>query len=299
VNRFTLYPVAYLRGATIPQAEFLILDQTHIPPRWAARPRTYAYRTTQGRYGALEIFDAAPDAVRLRYRTYGETLPGARIVGDFKTKKQGWDLILSRKETLASLPQATFSATPWRESLAHLQPPTATKPTSVGGSGKSRPAAWTRRTSRSVGSGRRPPLPANRRSEAALLERAKIGRWHFPQTSVVKSGRFVLQSVGLGTQPAIHWSVNGTVLSGTAGSLPVAGATLTWETAGNKLTLSSRHRKTFTFSLEAVALGTSANEIARASRCLTWTPEIVRDKPIVADLATFRAQLGRLMIRGS
>ena len=106
-RRFMLYGLPYQRGAKIPFND--LANFGLFPPGWSPSRNVYAYVTTEGRYGILQVTAITDAAATIRYLTFGEAFPKAAILGEFGPKRGGkWGLLPSHKEAVAATAQARF-----------------------------------------------------------------------------------------------------------------------------------------------------------------------------------------------
>ncbi len=264
-RRFMLYGLPYERGAKLSFND--LADFKLIPPGWSPSKNVFAYVTTEGRYGILQVTAITSAAATIKYLTFGEAFPKAMILGGFGPKGGGaWGLLPTHKEAMARAAQARFIP-----SRVHPDFQAAFPDRAVLALGPEEPA---------------PALFKRAKARPRIFEDRRFGKWVFP--GIVKSdhGNFHAFTAGLGGTVDCKWSVNGIALTQATGTITVEGVALAYTTGARRIGLTSSDLREVKFSLELLAVG--GNQTARASRCITLQAKRVIDERFIPPYAVFR-----------
>jgi hypothetical protein len=279
VRRFMLYALPYERGARVSLSDLATFRIS--PPEWVPSWDAYAYMTTEGHYGILQVTSISPATATVKYLTFGDALPKAQIVGDFRPKKgPRWELLPTYKEALLLAKQAKFIPSRTHVDFQAMFPERAVMP--------SKPEASTAaRLQRSTGTKLRP----------LIFEGRRLGKWVYPGSVKVDQGNFRALLSGLGKTADCKWSINGVALTQASGSIVVEGVKLSYEIVTSRVKLTSSDLRELKFSLELLAVG-SNNQTARASRCVTLQAALVQEQRFVPLYKIFqkvqKQQLGNI-----
>jgi hypothetical protein len=269
VRRFMLYALPYERGARVPFND--LAAYRPLPPAWVPTGNVYAYVTTEGRYGVLEVTSISATSATVRYLTFGEAFPKARIVGDFRPGRDiSWGLLPSYKEALALANQARFIPSRVFPEFHAIFPDRAVLPSTAEGSAPSQS-----------------PQRVAVKARSLIFEGGRFGKWVRAGTVRNDQGSFRALVAGLGKTVDYKWSINGVTLAAAAGTIVVEGVTLAYESQANRIKLSSADLRELKFSLEVLAVGAN-NQTARASRCVTLQATLVRDERFAPPYKVFQ-----------
>ncbi len=258
VRRFMLYALPFERGARVAFND--LATYRLFPPGWFPTGNVYAYVTTEGRYGVLQVTAISPTSATVKYLTFGDAFPKARIIGDFRPKKgTKWGLLPGYKEALALANQAKFIPSRVHRDFHAAFPDRAV----LDPSPEALPA--------SQFIGRAAVKPKHQ-----IFEGGRFGKWVHPGILKLDQGHFRALTSGLGKTVDRKWSINGVALGQAAGTIVVDGVTLSYEVNSSRIKLTSGDLRELKFSLELLAVGEN-NQPARASRCITLQASLVRD----------------------
>jgi hypothetical protein len=269
VTRFMLYALPFERGARVPFND--LATYRAFPPEWVPTGNVYAYSTTEGRYGVLQITAVGPTSATVKYLTFGDAFPRARILGEFGPKKgTKWDLLSSYKEALALAERAKFIPSRVHPEVRMLSPGRAVVDPEREGKSSSRLLQR-----------------AAEKQRPLIFEDGRFGKWLYPGILKLDQGNFRAFTSGLGKTVECKWSINGVALAQAAGTIVVEGATLSYEIKASRIKLTSADSRELRFSLELLAVGDN-NQTARASRCVTLQATLVRDERFAPPYKVFQ-----------
>jgi hypothetical protein len=262
VRRFMLYALPFERRARVP---FNDLATQGLDPsgmwQWLPTGNTYAYATTEGRYGILQVTSVSPESATVRYLTFGDAFPKARIVGDFGPKEgTKWGLLPTYKEALALANGARFVPSRVYADFRAAFPGRAVLDQSPEAPTAARSFEW-----------------AAAKSKLQILEGGRFGKWVRPVIVKPDQGNFRALTSGLGKNVDCEWSINGVALTQATGTIVVEGVTLSYELNASRIKLRSADLREMNFTLELLAVGDN-NQTARASRCMTLRATLARDE---------------------